>query len=222
MNPELAATALLMGLAGGPHCLAMCGSTCLALGQVKTVRGLPSQWKFHFGRVVGYASLGAVAAASMQSLGWLGAQSATLRPIWSMMHIAAAMLGIALLLYGRQPLWLETFAKRIWSKVRLHLSRFPKSGPLLLGITWALLPCGLLYSAALVAALTGNALEGAFVMALFALGTTITLSLTPAIWKSAMRRYSGATAIRLSGLALFVLSSTGLWMALRHNAAPWC
>jgi uncharacterized protein len=222
MNIELAATAFLMGIAGGPHCLAMCGSTCMALGQVKNAKGQSNRWKFHLGRMVGYASVGAVGAWSMQTLGWLGSQSAAMRPIWSMMHIAAAILGIALLVRGRQPQWIDNIAKNLWKESRSIFSRSPSSGPLVLGISWALLPCGLLYSAALVAALTGNVIEGAVVMVLFALGTTLTLSVTPSIWKMVIRRYRGESAIRLAGLALFCLSSWGLWMALHHNAAPWC
>jgi sulfite exporter TauE/SafE len=40
---------------------------------------------------------------------------------------------------------------------------------------WALLPCGLLYSAVMVSALAGSVAGGALLMALFALGSGITL-----------------------------------------------
>ena len=70
-------TALIMGLVGGPHCLAMCAAPCHAViqGQAHAVRlhagaavassrGVPG-WaalEFHTGRLLGYGMLGAVAA----------------------------------------------------------------------------------------------------------------------------------------------------------------
>ena len=33
MQTTLAFTALLMGVVGGPHCVAMCGAACAGLGQ---------------------------------------------------------------------------------------------------------------------------------------------------------------------------------------------
>jgi sulfite exporter TauE/SafE len=59
---------------------------------------------FQLGRLAGYALLGALAAASMQGLGWLTVQSAALRPVWSMVHVAALLLGVMLLVWARQPL----------------------------------------------------------------------------------------------------------------------
>ena len=38
MQTGLAWTALLMGLAGGPHCAAMCGAACGGLGRVANAR----------------------------------------------------------------------------------------------------------------------------------------------------------------------------------------
>ena len=64
MQTSLAVTALLMGLAGGPHCIAMCGAACAGLGQAAGERRNEAMWVFQLGRVLGYAALGALAAAS--------------------------------------------------------------------------------------------------------------------------------------------------------------
>src|SRR5659263_579509 len=69
MQTSLAVTALLMGLAGGPHCIAMCGAACAGIGQAAGPRKNVAMWSFQVGRVLGYSTLGAVAAASMQALG---------------------------------------------------------------------------------------------------------------------------------------------------------
>lgn len=222
MQTTLAATALLMGLAGGPHCVAMCGAACAGIGRSSAGQNTRSLWVFQAGRLVGYSALGAVAAASMQGLGWLSVQSAALRPIWTLFHVAAALLGLMLLWQARQPVWLESTARKVWSRVR-SVTRGSSSGaPLVLGVLWALLPCGLLYSALLVAAMTSGPVEGAAVMALFALGSSVSLMAGPWLWLRLRKPGSGQWAVRLAGLALFATSLWALWMGLVQNTAPWC
>lgn len=228
MSSTLLATALLMGLAGGPHCVAMCGAACAALGSAKPgqVTGTRAMWLFQLGRLAGYSALGAFAAASMQGLGWLSVQSAALRPVWSLLHVAAAMLGMMLLVQGRQPLWLELGARRVWTRMRVYLTGTGRvagvTAPLALGTVWALLPCGLLYSALLVAALSADAAQGAGVMALFALGSGLSLMAGPWLWLRLRGPGSGQWAVRLAGAALLASSAWALWMGLVHDAAPWC
>ena len=222
MQTALAATALLMGLAGGPHCVAMCGAACAGIGRSSTGTNTRSMWIFQAGRVLGYSALGGVAAASMQGLGWLSVHSAALRPVWTLFHVAAALLGLMLLWQARQPVWLEDGARRVWSRVRSATKGSAGAAPLLLGVLWSLLPCGLLYSALLVAALTSSALEGAAVMALFALGSSVSLMAGPWLWLRLRKPGSGQWAIRLAGLALLATSLWALWMGLVHNTAPWC
>ena len=226
MPATLLATALLMGLAGGPHCVAMCGAACAGMGRTGGGQNMPAIWGFQAGRVVGYAVLGGLAAASMQGLGWLSIHSAALRPVWTLFHVAAALLGLMLLWRARQPVWLENAARTVWARVRSVASgqngRARLGAPILLGALWSLLPCGLLYSALLVAALSSSMLEGAAVMALFALASGVSLMAGPWLWLRLRGQGSGQWAIRLAGLALFVTSLGALWMGLAHNTAPWC
>ena len=221
MQTTVAATALLMGLAGGPHCLAMCGAACGGIARAaQTKRAL---WVFQVGRLIGYSTLGGVAAASMQGLGWLSSQSAALRPVWTLFHVAAALMGLMLLWQAQQPVWLENSARKVWRNVRGATSGINAgAAPLMIGVLWSLLPCGLLYSALLVAAMSGTALEGAAVMALFALGSGVSLMAGPWLWLR-LRNDGGAKwAVRIAGLALFATSGWTLWMGLVHNTAPWC
>jgi sulfite exporter TauE/SafE len=170
--------------------------------------------------------MGALAAASMQGLGWLSVHSASLRPVWSLLHVAAALLGLMLLVQARQPVWLELGARHVWSRIRSALNRPGKPAsptvPLVLGVAWSLLPCGLLYSALLVAALSANPAEGAGVMALFAVGSGLSLMAGPWLWLRLRGPGSGQWAIRLAGAALLASSAWALWMGLVHDAAPWC
>lgn len=226
MQTALATTALLMGLAGGPHCVVMCGAACAGIGRTQAGHSTRALWVFQAGRLIGYSSLGALAAASMQGLGWLSVHSAALRPVWTMFHVAAAMLGLMLLWQARQPVWLEHSARTVWRgvlSVTGHLKGNAALVPIgVVGVLWALLPCGLLYSALLVAAMTSSAVQGAGVMALFALGSGVSLMAGPWFWLRLRRFGSAQWAIRIAGLALLVSSVWALWMGLVHNTAPWC
>jgi sulfite exporter TauE/SafE len=86
------------------------------------------------------------------------------------------------------------------------------------------MPCGLLYSALLVAALSPGPWQGAGVMLLFALGSSVSLLAGPWLWRllGRARPSSGAWAVRLAGAALLAMSVWALWMGWVHNAAPWC
>ena len=53
MQTSLAVTALVMGLAGGPHCIAMCGAACAGIGQAAAPRSTQAITMFQLGRVVG-------------------------------------------------------------------------------------------------------------------------------------------------------------------------
>ena len=228
MQSSLALTALLMGLVGGPHCVAMCGAACAGLGQAAGARKNSALLLFQLGRIVGYSALGGLAAASLQGLGWLTVHSAALRPVWSLFHVAALVLGLVLLWQARQPVWLDASGRKIWARAK-QMGAGRGAAPLVLGALWALLPCGLLYSALLVAAMAGSAVGGAGVMALFALGTSVTMLAGPWLWLKLRGQggalgsaSSGQWGVRLAGAALAASSGWALWMGLVHNTAPWC
>jgi len=229
MQSSLALTALLMGLAGGPHCVAMCGAACAGIAQAAGSRRASALWGFQAGRLLGYSALGGLAAASMQGLGWLTVQSAALRPVWSLLHLSALILGLLLLSKAKQPVWLERSGRHLWGRARQLAAGRGRGLPLVVGALWTFLPCGLLYSALMVAALTGQALQGAVVMALFALGSGVSMLVGPWLWlrlggtgRGRVLAAGDDWGVRLAGLALALSSAWALWMGLVHNAAPWC
>lgn len=222
MQSSLAITALMMGVLGGPHCVAMCGAACAGLGQAAGARRGQALLAFQLGRLAGYTLLGTVAAASVQGLGWLTTQSAAIRPVWTLLHLSAFTLGVLLLLQARQPVWLDGAARRLWVKVRAFNNRWGRAAPWMVGGLWALMPCGLLYSALMVAALTSQPWEGAVTMALFAMGSSISLWIGPWLFLRLQTLGDGAWGIRLAGFALAGVSAWALWMGLVHDQAPWC
>jgi uncharacterized protein len=222
MQTSLALTALIMGLAGGPHCVAMCGAACAGIGHAAGAHQNRAFLSFQLGRWLGYSLMGGLAAFSVQALGWLTVESAVLRPVWSMLHVAAGVLGLLLIWQAKQPVWLDQSAQHLWAKIRKLNSNLGKIAPVGVGVLWALMPCGLLYSALMVAALTGNAWDGAITMACFALGSGLSLGFAPWLLLKLKSLGDGAWGIRLAGLALASTSGWGLWLGLAHNQAPWC
>ena len=223
MQGSLAATALLMGIVGGPHCVAMCGAACAGIGRAAQGRSTLALCLFQLGRVVGYSALGALAGGSMQGLGWLTTQSAAVRPLWTLLHVAALAVGMVLLFNARQPAWIESSARALWTYTRGAVHRHRVGAPLLVGTLWALLPCGLLYSALLVAGLSARPADGALVMALFALGTSVSMLAGPWLWLRLRGREGlGSWGVRLAGVTLAASAAWALWMGLVHDTAPWC
>ncbi|AOW13678.1 hypothetical protein LPB72_11915 [Hydrogenophaga crassostreae] len=222
MQTSMAVTALFMGLVGGPHCVAMCGAACAGISRAAGERSTRALWSFQFSRMVGYALFGAFAAGSVQGLALLGTNTIAIRPLWSMFHAAAFVLGLVLLWQARQPAWIETLGQGVWRKARPVLSKLGAKAPFILGVAWALMPCGLLYSALLVASLSANALEGAGIMALFSIGTSVSLTAGPWLLLRLRGGESGSWAIRLAGLALAVTSGWALWMGVTNPTGLFC
>ena len=230
MQTSLALTGLFRGLAGGPHCVAMCGAACAGIRRTANGSNTRGMWSFQMGRLLGYTTLGALVATSMQGLGWLSVHSVVLRPAWTLLHVVAAVLGGILLWQARQPGWLESAARSAWFRLRQLVGGRNGAAPgtitfrppLILGMVWTFLPCGLLYSTLLVAALSRNWLDGATVMALFTFGGGVSLMAGPWLWLRVQGQRSGQWAVRVAGLALLGTSLWALWMGLAPNMAPWC
>ncbi len=231
MMSSLVISAALMGLAGGPHCLVMCGAACAGITSAAPGAGTRAMWGFQIGRLLGYSSLGALAAASMHGLGWLTLQSAAFRPLWSFFHVLLMLLGLWLVWRAEPPAWLGAWTQGIWRRIKpvgqRQAARAHFAAPMVLGLVWALLPCGLLYSAVMLAALSDGVWQGAQVMAAFAMGGAGALSLLPWVlrrWKPGAAGLAawGHGGVRLAGLGLAVSSGTALWLGLVHNQAPWC
>lgn len=234
LDVALAGSALMMGLAGTPHCLAMCGASCTAAGG-------RSPSAFQLGRLLGYGLAGAVAAGSMQLLNQLGQSTALLRPLWVLVQVAAFLLGMALLLRGRQPAWLERLGQDVARQVEVPVSGLRRGGLSLAapkraavaglaGMAWVAWPCGLLHSALLLAALASGPVQGGLVMAAFALSSGAGLALGPWLLGRLRRRGSdGASAVRLSvrlgGLGLALGSGWalghGVWAQVAAVCGQW-
>lgn len=222
MQTTMALSALVMGLVGGPHCIAMCGAACAGIASASAGSAAISLVRFQLSRMIGYAAMGAMAAGSVQGLAWFSANTVVLRPVWTMMHVAALMMGAVLLIFARQPAWVDGLSQRVWKKVKPMVLSMGKRAPIILGIGWALMPCGLLYSALLVASLSADMMDGAIVMASFSIGTSVALTLGPWLLLRINKGRSGEWALRLAGFALIGTSGWALWMGITEPSGLWC
>ena len=230
MSASLLLAAMLMGLAGSLHCTLMCGAASSAVAQ-RCGGGAMSRALigFHVGRLVGYAAGGALAAASVGALaGWSQAVPA-LRPLWTLVHLAALALGLWLAWSGRQPAWLLAWG-RTPAPTATGSDWQPMQGPwrgsaraAAVGGAWVAMPCGLLHSALLVAALASSPVGGATVMAGFALASSLGLLTAGAAWQRVVSSPQAlGWAVRLAGLMLAAASAWALGHGLWQRIVTYC
>lgn len=233
MQLALAGAALLMGLAGGPHCVAMCGAASSAVirilplatvGQQGAMPALTAPGAFHLGRISSYAAAGAIAAASVDSLTLASTHVAALRPLWVLLHVFVFTWGAMLAVTGRQPLWAQRIGRSLESRLRPHAGG-TWLGVLATGLLWVALPCGLLYSALMLAGLGNGPLQGATLMALFAIGSGASLVAGPWLWQRlrlASSRGRQAWGARAAGVLLAAAAVHALWSDLIRQIDAWC
>jgi hypothetical protein len=192
-------TALLVGLAGGVHCVAMCGGIVGALnlraGDAQPIRMHPGgaaaarpiaftgdltrQLSYSAGRISSYAVAGAIAGG----LGGMGTLLGDVLPVQLMLLVAAnvlvILLGMHLAGWSSLVLVLERGGGRLWRLFqRLGARLAPANtagGAFGTGLAWGWIPCGLVYSMLATALVSGGPGRGALVMAAFGLGTLPTL-----------------------------------------------
>jgi len=232
MDVALVTSALLMGLAGGPHCAAMCGAAHGAIAQQGgKARFTETMLALQAGRVAGYAAAGALMAASVASLGVMQEAAPLLRPLWTMAQVGAIALGVWLAWKARAPAWLSLTSRpatRLLNAQPIRVFRRLPAGARagLAGACWAVVPCGLLQSALLIAALASGPLQGAAVMTAFAVASAISLWLGPRLWL--LLRWRGgadeaaSVSVRLAGLLLAGSSTFALSHGLGSAIAQWC
>src|SRR5690606_29921793 len=143
----------------------------------------------------------------------------TLMSLGPVLRMASAGLLIALglrLLLPINPLrWLESLGARIWQRLLpLARQRAQHAGTsignaLTIGLLWGWLPCGLVYSMLLFAALSGGPAQGAGILLAFGAGT-LPAMLTSTLLARQMQRLLARRWPRMASGVLLI--ACGLWM----------
>lgn len=199
----------LLGFSSAPHCAFMCGP--LAARACARSQG-QSTWRnsllYTAGRLASYTFLGALAGA-------LGAVAITPSPLLGQLASAA----LAAVLAWRA--WELAFPgrRRFAFHPRLvRLLRPLRNDAGFLGLVTALLPCGAVVAALLLAATSANAAVGALGMTVFTLASAPGTLLV--VWGggSVGRRVEARLSpLQMRNGAIAVLLALSLWTALR----PW-
>lgn len=176
-------------------------------------------WRFQAGRVLGYTLLGAAAGTVGAQLLAAASWQPLFESIWAGMNALLVLLGLCLLVLGREPRWLGMLGSHLASRAPLAPKRRTEW---LRGMLWALLPCGLLYTALGTAILAATPLGAAAVMAAFAIGTNLGLFLMEAGARNILGRIPAQMAYRFNGALLILLAAAGLTAALHGAAHPYC
>lgn len=164
-------------LAGVSSCAALVGGIVLSLSKQwlsyyndsdTVLNKAEPHFLFNIGRVVGYAGLGAL-------LGLVG-NLFRLSPIVSAMLVISVSL--VMILLGLQMVGVKALRnfqirlpKSITGKVADESNFQGRFAPLLMGALTFFLPCGFTITAQALALASGNPIQGALIMGLFALGT---------------------------------------------------
>jgi sulfite exporter TauE/SafE len=159
------------------HCIGMCGGIVVAYSSSKIdpkssqLTQTFSHLSYNFGRVTTYALLGAIFGLIGQAVAFTPTTKGVLFLLTGLLMLLA---GLSLL--GKLSFLNTTefsFSKYAWFKKSFQalLSNKSYRSFFLLGMLNGIIPCGLVYSFAIMAASTASPLWGALVMATFGLAT---------------------------------------------------
>ncbi|MCP1674652.1 sulfite exporter TauE/SafE [Natronocella acetinitrilica] len=227
MTTELTlVAALVIGLAGSTHCLGMCGGIAGSLGAAtsteRTGTRLLYATSYNLGRVGSYTLMGVLFASLVGLLGF-----SLSRPEWgAALRIATGLILLAvaahLLLDWSGLRRIEVVGGRIWRVLgpiaRRLLPVRSMGGALALGALWGWLPCGLVYTVLLAAAVSGDPLIGGGMMLAFGLGTMPAMTGLTVFGQTLRRWLTGTRPRRVLGALLLVFALWTLTVPILHLA----
>jgi sulfite exporter TauE/SafE len=209
---------LITGLLGSfGHCLGMCGPLILLASTRFPGHGkesFPYHLLYHSGRIAIYVILGSV----MGGLGSLLANSSVIArtPAFISLVLGLAVLSSGLFSLGIVRVPISPLITGWWRTAVNKVMRLPGSlGILLLGGLNGLLPCGMVYSALLIAASNTSAITGGLGMLLFGLGTLPVLMIF-GVGVGMLTLSFRQNMLRISGIFVMMV---GLQLVMRGSAA---
>ncbi len=213
------ASAFVVGLLGGVHCVGMCGGIVAALTfglppERRTALGgmAPFLLAYNAGRIASYAVAGAVmGAAGVLLAGFLPVEYAQ-RGLLLLAALFMVAMGLYLGGWWRGLARLEVAGGALWRRIEpLGRGLMPVRRPgqaFALGLLWGWLPCGLVYSVLVWAVSSGSALQGMLLLLAFGLGTLPNL-LAMGAAAGLLARFAREPWVRRAAGALVV--AFGLW-----------
>ncbi len=219
------ATAFVVGLLGGVHCVGMCGGvvSMLTLGIAPERRGdlaglLPLQFGYNLGRVAGYALAGAISGGIGAVLAQAGLLYWGQRALYALAACVMIALGLYLGGWWRGLAVIERAGAGLWRRIepigRRLLPIRSWTQAVAVGLVWAWLPCGLVYSVLILALGTGSPVQGALLMLAFGLGTLPNLLGIGLLAGLASRYLAAVWLRRTAGLLVMGFGLAALWQVV--------
>ncbi|RXP47082.1 sulfite exporter TauE/SafE family protein [Lutibacter sp. HS1-25] len=165
-------TAFVLGLAGSFHCIGMCGPIAFVIPVNRSSKSVAffQIFLYHFARLLSYSIIGLL-------FGFIG-KGLYLAGFQQRLSILMGAIMIALVLIPASTFNKFNFSKPLYKiigkvkqKLGSYLTKKSNKALFLIGFFNGFLPCGLVYMALIGSISTGNAIQGAFYMTLFGLGT---------------------------------------------------
>jgi len=166
-------TGFLLGLAGGFHCVGMCGPIAFILPVNRDSKSslIFQTFLYHFGRILSYSIIGIIFGFIGKGLYLAGFQQ-RLSVLTGVVMIAIVFIPISIFNKYNFSKPLYAIIGKVKHKLGFYLTKKSNKALFLIGFFNGFLPCGLVYMALIGSISTGNSIEGALYMALFGLGTT--------------------------------------------------
>lgn len=235
--------AFVVGLAGSVHCVGMCGGIVGAFSLTGTpaarpfpvavvTRSSPLQdgpllrvLAYNSGRLASYSLAGAFAGGLAGGVRTLAGLSSWQAGAWFAASLMMVLLGLHLAGAWSILAHVERLGQGLWARLRpLTGALMPLDSPaklLALGALWGWLPCGMVYSMLLSAALAGSARDGALLMAAFGLGT-LPMLMALGLAGARLRLLMQAGPVRVAcGLVVAGFGVLGMVRAAGVGMPPW-
>ena len=202
----------VIGLMTSVHCVAMCGginlSQCITKSEFDNKNKLTAfkpSFLYNLGRVISYTVVGGIVGALGSVLTLTGAFRGMVQLVAGLFMV---MMGINML--SVFP-WMRKFTPRMprFFAQKINSEKRRSKNPLIVGLLNGLMPCGPLQAMQIYALSTGSAINGAFSMFLFSLGTVPLMFGLGAISSVLTKKFTGkimtvgATLVVVLGLSMF-------------------
>lgn len=198
MSLSLIVSMLILAVVASPHCASMCGC-----GFAKRPMGQPkaTQLSFQLGRSLVYVGLGAIAGAAN---GALAHAAISLAPAISALHwMVLAVVGfMGVVMIALPNVTLQTGQ---WVPMSFAVTNTKNLRPMQgfgFGLRWVAMPCGVIFAGLALAYLTASWWQGAVLMGVLAIGTTVSLQASQLTSSWIKNRWGERRVTQVQGVAV--------------------
>lgn len=179
---------------------------------------------FQTGRFISYVFGGALAGGvSASMLGFASSGIQVFKALNWMMMVVLVFSAVLLLFRGQTVGALVQECVQLPAALQRKLGQAQHANPLIslkAGLLWLLMPCGVLWAGLMLAYVSGSVVQGALIMAVFAISSGAGLQLVSSLRQSLSVRVGDALMLRLSGAMVLLGLGTMLARQAGYISSP--